>query len=684
MLWTEMVPRFVLAAAVTMFAVHFPATAQVGSATITGTVTDQTGASVAGVKVTVVESSMNFASPSETNSSGIFRVQSLQPGTYDVSFEAAGFKHLVQKGLVLKVGDVLPLSVVLEVGNVTEQVQVTGETTLLETETSSTGTVTEGEVLYKMPLYQRYVLNTLNLSPGVTMNGYSYGGSLGGFNIAGARSTGTTVFEDGVFGNDPQSSTGTDIKPVENSVGEVLVVTGTLPAEYGHTTGGVVTVAKKSGTNEFHGTASDYGRTRRMAHRQFFNIYKTSDPQPGFPEGVPAWFMMLDTSLSGPILIPKVYNGKNKTFFFFGYQKLIEKKSAAFTSQTPTPALLGGDFTFGGLGQQLYDPASTRQLPNGDWTRDPIPGNVIPVSQMDPVYRKLLTFNPWVPPNTPGSLTSTGPVSNYTWASKSRTFFSDYSGRVDHQFNSELKAYGSYTYNFQSGYQRPTSIAVPDFDGANGIYAPFTQQNGSGGLTKVFGPTMLNDLRVGFYRIRNDTEVPSYNKNWAGQLGIPNDSPLLFPSFSGTAASGNSTAPALNTAYGLTVPGPSRQIRQTWTFRDDFTKVLANHAFKMGYEFLFFQANYFQLGQPSGVFQFDNMTAEWPAGSQYRQLIRRSGTRVCAAGKFHRLHDDMAAARHHTYPVLSGRLEILQDFDFQSGTSLVHGESFSYGPRTDQ
>jgi Carboxypeptidase regulatory-like domain/TonB dependent receptor/TonB-dependent Receptor Plug Domain len=587
----------------------FRASGQLSTATITGTVTDSSGASVGGVKILVTETSTNFQSPSETNAEGLFRVQSLQPGTYDVSFEAAGFKRLVQQGLLLKVGDVLPVNATLELGQVNEQVQVSAHGTLLETETSSTNTVTEGETLYKMPLYQRYVLNTLNLSPGVTMNGYAYGGSLGGFNIAGQRSTGTTVFEDGVFGNDPQESTGTDIKPVENSVEETQVITGTLPAEYGHTTGGVVTVAKKSGTNEFHGTASDLGRTRSMTHRQFFNRFRTSDSQPGAPDGVPAWFMQMDASLSGPITIPKIYNGKNRTFFFFGYQKLIEKKSAAFTSQTPTPAELGGDFTFGGIGQQLYDPSTTRQLPNGTWTRDPIPGNKISPSQFDPVYAKLISFNPWIPPNTPGSLNSTGPVSNYTWASRSRTFFTDYSGRVDHQFNAELKAYGSYTYNYQSGLQRPTSIAIAAFDGANGINTPFTQQNASTGFTKLFGPTALNDFRVGFYRIRNDTFVPSYGQDWAGQLGIPNDSPLLFPSFSGTPATGNSTAPALNTAYGLTVPGPSRQIREVITFRDDVSKVIAKHAFKMGYEFLNFQANYFQLGQPSGVFQFDNMTA---------------------------------------------------------------------------
>ena len=582
---------------------------QVNTGTITGTVTDSSGAAVPNVKVVVVQTETNFQSIATTNSEGIYRIQSLQPGPYRVNFEISGFKRMMQAGIDLRVGDVLPVNAVLEVGQLTESIQVSAQGTLLETETSSSGSVTEGGTLYKMPLYQRYVLNALNLNPGMTMSGYAYGGSLGGFNVAGQRSTGTAVFEDGVLGNDPQSSSGTDIKPVENSVEEVKVLTGTLPAEYGHTTGGTVTVVKKGGTNAFHGMAADLGRTRMMTHRQFFNLYKTSDPQPGAPNGVPAWFMQPDASVSGPVFVPHVYDGRNKTFFFFAYQKLIEKKSAAFTSQTPTPDELGGDFTFGGLGVPLYDPASTRQLADGTWTRDPLPGNIIPKSRFDPVAAKVIGMNPWVPPNTPGSLTSSGPVSNYTWASKSRTFFEDYSQRIDQQFSSDFKLYGSYTYNHQSGLGRPTSVAIPVFDGANGILTPFTQRNLSLGATKLFGPSALNDVRVGYYRSRNDTLVPSYNQNWAATLGIPNDSPLLMPSFSSVMASGTSAAPALNTMYGLTVPGPSRTVRETLSFRDDFSKVVGTHAFKAGYELLYFRANYFQLGQPSGVFQFDNMTA---------------------------------------------------------------------------
>ncbi len=582
---------------------------QTNTGSVTGTVTDPSGAAIPGVQVSVIQTETNFESRASTNSEGLYRVQSLLPGTYRVTFESAGFKRIVQSGLALHVGDVLPVNATLELGQVSDSIQVSSQATLLETETSSTGTVTGGDTLYKMPLYQRYVLNSLNLMPGMTMNGYAYGGSLGGFNVAGQRSTGTALFEDGVLGNDPQSSTGTDIRPIENAVEEVRVITGTLPAEYGHTTGGVVTVVKKGGTNTIHGMAADLGRTRRMTHRQFFNLYKTTDPQPGAPNGVPAWFMQPDANISGPVVIPHLYDGRNKTFFFFGYQKLIEKKSAAFTSQTPTPASLGGDFTFGGVGQPLYDPFTTRQLADGTWTRDPLPGNIVPLSRFDPVAKKIIGLNPWIPPNTPGSLTSTGPVSNYTWASKSRTFFEDYSGRVDQQFNSNLKAYGSYTYNHQSGLGRPTSIAIPVFDGANGLLTPFTQQNASLGATQLFSSSTLNDVRVGYYRARNDTMVPSYNGNWAATLGIPNVSPLLMPSFSSTAASGSGSAPALNTMYGLTVPGPSRTIRETLSFRDDFSKVVGTHALKTGYELLDFRGNYFQLGQPSGVFQFDNTTA---------------------------------------------------------------------------
>jgi hypothetical protein len=149
-------------------------------------------------------------------------------------------------------------------------------TPLLETETSATGAVMEGEVLYRLPLYQRYINSTLNLVPGMTTQGYAYGGSLGSYHLAGQRNGSIGIFEDGVNGNDQLGGTGT-IKPIQNAVAEVKVVTTAMPAEYGHSAGGVISVVKKSGTNEFHGLMSAYGRSRRMQHRLFFDKERTSD-----------------------------------------------------------------------------------------------------------------------------------------------------------------------------------------------------------------------------------------------------------------------------------------------------------------------------------------------------------------------------------------------------------------------
>jgi len=207
------------------------ALAQVDTATITGRVTDPSGSVIPNVQITVVQTTTNFSFQTVTNGDGIYRVQSLQPGAYQITYQAQGFKQLVRSNINLRTGDVLPEDVSLEVGTTTETVKVSAQGTLLETETSSTGTVTEGDTLYKLPMYQRYVNSSLNLVPGMTMSGYAYGGSLGGYAVNGQRPTGTAMFEDGVLGNHPQSSTGTDVKPVENSVEDVNVLAGTLPAE---------------------------------------------------------------------------------------------------------------------------------------------------------------------------------------------------------------------------------------------------------------------------------------------------------------------------------------------------------------------------------------------------------------------------------------------------------------------
>jgi hypothetical protein len=578
------------------------ASAQVGSSTISGRVTDSTGAVIPRVNISIVQTETNFQFAALTNEDGLYRVPSLSPGTYRITFEAAGFKKLLRDGIELRAGDVLAIDVQLQIGTLSEAVEVTGAAPLLETETSATGALVEGEVLHKLPLYQRYINLTLNLVPGLSQGGYAYGGGLGAYHLAGQRNSAIGIFEDGVNGNEQTSGT-TVIKPIQNSVEEVKVLTTTLPAEYGHSAGGVIAVVKKSGTNEFHGLAADYGRVRRMQHRLFFDNLRSSDPRPGFPNGLPGWFMDPEANASGPVYIPKVYDGRNKTFVFFGYQKLIEKKSAQVIINTPTDGMKNGDFTFGGKGNPIYDPMTTTRMPDGTWTRQPLADNMVPLNRFNPVAKAILGYNPWVSPNAPGSFDSTGPSSNLITAENSRTFFEDYSTRVDHQFSTAFKIYGSLTYNHQNGLNRPTNISIKAFDGSQGVETPYTAKNASAGATYVINPTTIDDVRVGYFRVRNDTIAYSASQNWPQKLGIPNVDGSLMPQFGG---GGRYDA---NGIYGLIGNAPSRSVNETLSFRDDLTKVMGTHSFKMGYELLRFRLNSVFVDRPSGAFYFDGMTA---------------------------------------------------------------------------
>lgn len=556
------------------------AMAQIGTSTITGRVTDSTGSVVANASVSVVAIDTNFTFKSSTNEDGLYRVVSLTPGKYRVTVEAPGFKKTTQT-IELRTGDTLAVDAALQVGSVNESIEVSSAATLLETETSATGSVVAGSVLYDMPLYQRYINSTLNLVPGMTSGGYAYGGSLGNYHLAGQRAGAIGIFEDGVNGNDQQDGTGT-IKPLQNAVAEVKVLTTVPPAEYGHSAGGVISVVKKSGTNEIHGMASFYGRTRSMQHRLFFDRDRSSAPTAGRPNGQSVFFMQPDGNISGPIV-------KNKTFFFIGYQRLHEKKVAQVDATTPTDSMLGGNFNFPGVtANQIYDPASTR-LVNGVWSRDPFPGNIVPGNRFDPVARNVIASDPWLRPNRAGTFNSQGPNGNLLGTEFARVFFDDYNLRLDHQFNPNFKIYGSFTENRQNGLGRPINIkeTAGEFDASQGRNAPFHQRNMSAGKTWIIRPTIVNDARVGYFRRFSETTIPGFGENWSQKLGIPNHQNVVVPSFSG----GNTNRYSADSIYGIFGNNPSRQVNETISFRNDTTIIKGTHALKFGYEMLRFRLN---------------------------------------------------------------------------------------------
>ena len=331
----------------------------------------------------VVQELTNFKFSAVSNNEGIYHVQSLQPGLYTLTFELQGFKRRLREKVDLRSSTTQEIDAELQVGELGQSVEVTSETPLLETQTSATGATVEGEFLYKMPLYQRYIDSTPTLSR-VCPRWVCDGGGLDSYHLAGQRAGAIGIFEDGVLGNDQQGGKGT-IKPVQNSVDEITVLTTTLPAEYGHSAGGVISVVKKTGTNDFHGLVSGYGRARPMQHRLYFDKFRTTQPTATRPDGVPTFFLQPDMNVSGPVYVPKAYNGKNKTFFFYGFQWLIEKQIAQdYSELCRLTVMKNGNFNFPGVAvsNPIYDPATTRLNPafnssqpvsaaNPQWLRDP-------------------------------------------------------------------------------------------------------------------------------------------------------------------------------------------------------------------------------------------------------------------------------------------------------------------------
>jgi hypothetical protein len=220
---------------------------------------------------------------------------------------------------------------------------------------------------------------------------------------------------------------------------------------------------------------------------------------------------------------------------------------------------------------------------------------VIPLSKFDPVARKVLDLDPWVQPNQPGSFTNTGPSNNVLADEYARTFFNDYNVRIDHQFSSKFKLYGSFTENDQSGFGRPKLIKddLLAFDAVEGNYSPFRQLNTSIGTTWLISPSLVNDSRAGYFRRRNDTSVPSLGGGWPAKLGIPGVDNSLMPNFG---------------FYNVTGATPSKGINETLSFRNDTSWVHGTHAFKFGYEILRFRLDSANFARFSS-FAFDGVTS---------------------------------------------------------------------------
>jgi hypothetical protein len=236
--------------------------------------------------------------------------------------------------------------------------------------------------------------------------------------------------------------------------------------------------------------------------------------------------------------------------------------------------------------------------------RAPIADNRIPLSRFDPVARKIIDLDPWVQPNQASAPNADGPTDNLLYNENARVFFHDFVTRIDHQFSSNFKIFGSVSSNKDDGLGRPPrNIRLIDFDANDGNLTPSTNTNWSAGKTWIISPTMISDTRIGFNRRWQQRTVPSFGKDYPAQLGIPNVDATLLPAF----GDGDPARP--ETIYGLEQGGNFKNVDETLSLRSDLTKISGSHAFKMGYEVLSFRLNSSDMGKVSGDFRFDNMTA---------------------------------------------------------------------------
>jgi hypothetical protein len=562
---------------------------QTGQGTITGTVTDSGGAVMPNVSVRVVNAATGFTYAAVTNAEGLFRVPYLNPGTYELTFEAQGFKILVRSNILVRATETQRVDAQLEVGAVIERVEVGAQATLLETETSSTGHLVTGVQIAKLPTPQMKIESMLWYVPGVTSQA-------GAGHAAGGRARAFQMTNDGVSGLTPGEGTvgtGRNLSTAEHAMEEVKVITTALPAEYGHSGGGLMSITYKSGTNQLHGVAEERYMARHMIHR---NFQDANLPTNNFG------FHLMSGLISGPVRLPKIYDGRNRTFFLFAFQRHHEKASENNDVQVPSPEMLAGDFSFGGIGDPIYDPASLTFDPSApagrQYSRVQFPGNRIPLSRLDPVFSKFIGFDPYQAPSNRNNQTfinRQGPQANLSADTVYRSYRTGYDTKIDQSFSSRHKIFGRYSNfrhrSFNGRWQVGVKNPIFDFN-----YTPIPINHRQVVISDSFilSPTVINEVRAGFNR-RHYTRYPeSLNQDWAGKLGIPNVGPQTMPTF-------------LNSGGGIimtTFPGgASEDVNESVSLQENLTIVRGRHNFKTGYELLRTRINSLVTATPSGVYR---------------------------------------------------------------------------------
>jgi hypothetical protein len=560
--------------------------AQLPTGEITGTVTDSTGGVVTGATVTLTNTATNAERTAETNGSGLYDATALQPGVWSVRVGKSGFKTEVRNNIDLQVSQIARLDFTLQVGNVAETVQVEAAAPVLDTETATVGTVVETRRIEDLPLNGRNYLQLASLTPGATQYGPGNsiaqargGGDRSNFqlNISGQRLENNHYMLDGVENTDPNYGTYL-VQPSVDALQEFKVDTSSYGAEYGHNLA-QINVVTKSGTNQYHGELFEFLRNSDLDARNFFD--KGTGPKPPFKRN------QFGGVLGGPVIIPKVINGRNKLFFFFNYEGLRQVQAQTFTSTVPLVPDRGGNFS--SYSTKIYDPSS--RVLNAAGTAvvsaTPFPGNSIPGYRISPTSLALLNFYP--SPNN-----GTGGYANDFLSNESGTAKADgETARVDWQQSTNSSFIFRYSHGNEPQY---IPASIPQQGTVN---STITHQ-ALLGHTWIVNPSMVNEFKFGFSRLELVNGNVHTNKlDVVGQLGIPYvlDTPAFwgvpYIQFTGLAA------------FGDPANGPYSNWDTIIQPTDNFSWNKGRHAFKFGGELMRTRMNLIGNDVARGRFTFN-------------------------------------------------------------------------------
>ncbi len=579
---------------------------------IKGTVSDSTGAVVAGVTVTITSVQTGVAKVATTNSAGIYDVPSVPVGEYRITFSKSGFKTFVRQGLTLQI-QTLGIDAILQVGAITEELVVTAETPQVETETTDQHVNLSTQAVRNAPIVGTdWRAEMTQLIPGVNAGGGTGEASGQQVGVNGTQTYNVNFLVDGSAATAPRDYNSSNYYMPLDSISEVSVNSGNAPAEYGNGLTSI-NVITKSGTNVWHGTAYEFIQNTALNARGFYNQTGTKSVEHWNNYGF---------SVGGPVL-------KNKLFFFFNYQRNPSSTPTAGLYSYPTAAMQAGNF-FGLSGSTgaAFDSAGTL------------------LGTYDPVALKMQSYFPgtsakgWIPgcpgPVNPSSSTpQTCPAeNNYVFNGTSPNLATWYTGKVDYDISHKQRL--SFSFNFFPAV--PSYVpADPLFPNDATAYEQGHTDNLTGQLSHVFtiSSTLINELRIGASRELDKYKPPSLNKNDPTTLGLQptygtNAPANVFPHVTIDTGTGSGAMGLGAGEYSRSLPGPGGNGNidavlgeGIYNVGDILTLVRGRHTIKVGGEYDKYYQNYTSWGDiTSGHFEFNGSVtgipyADFLAGDVY-------------------------------------------------------------------